>query len=797
MAKKKKNKGLKKVKGFIVFILFVCVIAFVGFFGFKGYQEVNNIYEIIESFEYEYSIDYNEKINLPKEINEQIKIEWKSSNEKVISNSGEIFELGFEEDDTVVTLTGTVVVTYKEFLSPTIQSFLGIEYKQFIEEITIEAKEATDEDKVLFVLNKLELVDETYSSISLPTCLCYESIIIKWDSLNDNVLSDNGVVTTPSVDTDVKIKASIYSNDVVDTKEFTITVLSKEPVLEIIDDNFDNQAPTTQYKTINSTSGVTYYNARIMEVEGAIVEDETDLNATVPSFLRLRNKDENNGSFEILNIENPTTFSFKYKFSGTQKSESSILKITILSNGVETVKEVKVLHLDEYSSYSISLDQYEKVSVKVEHIDEWSTDTYLDIDDVNMDTNVSMSDIEEWVINNTPTSVSKAVILPFTTQYGGSITWSSNNIALTKDGIVTRSEKSQTVTLTATLKYLDKESTITIEVVVKGLGAVQALEIYFIDIGKYGASDCGECTYIKFGDIDIIVDSGDHFDTTKQAITEAINQRLEDDTIEYIIATHPDADHIGGMPVLFENYKVETLIKFEGTYTSNKYKKLEEAWKNEGCMVYQIQSDIISKNKGEKFITLSNDVFISFVDTTYYTSEESNGKSIVFTLDAYGKRLLMTGDADNASGHTDLEEKYQDKIGKIDILKVVHHGTTNGTTIEFLNAIKPEVAIICNGNYLGNKHGHPTPTCINNLYAYDKDIKVYAITGGGTIDGVANLKNKTYKCSSEDRFNQRNGLITIIIDNNGYEISSEYFGKNLIELKQTHYYQAIISNGLG
>ena len=179
MAKKKKNKGLKKVKGFIAFILFVCVIAFVGFFGFKGYQEVNNIYEIIESFEYEYSIDYNEKINLPKEINEQIKIEWKSSNEKVISNSGEIFELGFEEDDTVVTLTGTVVVTYKEFLSPTIQSFLGIEYKQFIEEITIEANEATDEDKVLFVLNKLELVDEIYSSISLPTCLCYESIIIK------------------------------------------------------------------------------------------------------------------------------------------------------------------------------------------------------------------------------------------------------------------------------------------------------------------------------------------------------------------------------------------------------------------------------------------------------------------------------------------------------------------------------------------------------------------------------------------------------------------------------------------
>ena len=153
------------------------------------------------------------------------------------------------------------------------------------------------------------------------------------------------------------------------------------------------------------------------------------------------------------------------------------------------------------------------------------------------------------------------------------------------------------------------------------------------------------------------------------------------------------------MAALFENFTIETLIKFEGEYTTQKYQKMKTAYINEGCEVYEIKSDIIDQNKENKFISLSNDVFINFMDTSYYTSDESNGKSIVFTLEAYGTRVLMTGDADNASGHTDLEQKYMNQVGDIDILKVVHHGTANGTSIDYLNTVDPEVAIICNGNY--------------------------------------------------------------------------------------------------
>jgi len=542
-----------------------------------------------------------------------------------------------------------------------------------------------------------------------------------------------------------------------------------------------------------------YYNARIMEVEGATSSDN-DVNATIPSFIRLRNQDDNNGSFEILDVIAPTNFSFKYKFAGSQKSETSKIKITLSSGTIVENIEFIVKHTEEYLEYNLNLTTYdfEKVNIKVEFIDEWSTDTYLDIDDVKACSNVSIDNTKEWIINNTPTSISKSVILPFTTEFGGIISWeSSDSKVLSKEGIVNRPEQSKNITLTATITYLNKTEIVTIEIVVKGKESVEALEIYFIDIGKYGAGDCGECTYIKFCDVDIIVDAGDHFEATIQAINETINQKLEDDVIEYVIATHPDGDHIGGMAALFENYSIENLIKFEGEYTTQKYQKMKTAYINEGCKVYEIKSDIIDQNKGEKFITLSSDIFINFIDTSYYTSDESNGKSIVFTLEAYGTKVLMTGDADNATGHTDLELKYKDQVGNIDILKVVHHGTSNGTSMEFLNTVDPEVAIICNGNYLGNKHAHPHPTALKNLYTYDSNIKVYAITGGGTIDGVVNKSNNTYKCSSEDRFNQRNGLITVVIDNNGYTLNSEYYGDNILEINQTIYYQSIVANNLG
>lgn len=113
-------------------------------------------------------------------------------------------------------------------------------------------------------------------------------------------------------------------------------------------------------------------------------------------------------------------------------------------------------------------------------------------------------------------------------------------------------------------------------------------------------------------------------------------------------------------------------------------------------------------------------------------------------------------------------------VGDVDILKVVHHGTKNGTTTSFLEAVTPEVAIITNGNYLGNANGHPTPEAINRIYQYNNKTKIYSVTGGN---------GKTV-----DRFHQRNGMITIEITNNEYYVRSEYYNDVPIELSSTDFW---------
>ena len=98
---------------------------------------------------------------------------------------------------------------------------------------------------------------------------------------------------------------------------------------------------------------------------------------------------------------------------------------------------------------------------------------------------------------------------------------------------------------------------------------------------------------------------------------------------------------------------------------------------------------------------------------------------------------------------------------------------------------------ITNGNYFGNKHGHPSYEAVSNLYEYDPNMKVYAVVGGS---GENCELGTSFECpengDGENRFYQRNGMITITIDNNGYSFTSEYNGDNLIEIKDTDFYKA-------
>ena len=112
--------------------------------------------------------------------------------------------------------------------------------------------------------------------------------------------------------------------------------------------------------------------------------------------------------WKINNIYKANLFLFGYCFAGSQKSVGSKLVVTIIADGQEIKEEFDVLHGEELRFYSKELSQYTNVSIKVEHIDEWSTDTYLDIFMVTVYAKPSEKDLQEWVISNTPTKLSKS-----------------------------------------------------------------------------------------------------------------------------------------------------------------------------------------------------------------------------------------------------------------------------------------------------------------------------------------------------------------------------------------------------
>ena len=229
MAKKKQKKRQKKTsvfKSLFIFIFVMALVGVVGFFGFKSYTELNEIKQTIE--EYEFSIDEESitDLTLPTQINDKIQIEWTSSNPNIIANDGKVTQPSFEEEGVNVTLTAQLVISYEEILSEYLVSFLIGEIEPYSFTVYVPAKEATDEDKVNLVLDKLTIANQIYDSIKLPQTASFEGINITWSSSNKAVLSNTGNITRPDDNTEVTLTATVSLNNVSLDKEFKVLVLN-------------------------------------------------------------------------------------------------------------------------------------------------------------------------------------------------------------------------------------------------------------------------------------------------------------------------------------------------------------------------------------------------------------------------------------------------------------------------------------------------------------------------------------------------------------------------------------------
>lgn len=171
---------------------------------------------------------------------------------------------------------------------------------------------------------------------------------------------------------------------------------------------------------------------------------------------------------------------------------------------------------------------------------------------------------------------------------------------------------------------------------------------------------------------------------------------LNDREIDYVLTTHPDADHIGGLSEVLERFEVNNLIMTENESDTPIWQLAKRAVLNENAKVIMARrGQLIDLGAGVQLEILFPDI-----DPTEL---ESNTSSIVARL-TYGERsFLLTGDSPKA-----IEEYLVLIEGanlESDVLKVGHHGSRTSTSLMFLAEVSPKYAVISAGK--NNSYGHP------------------------------------------------------------------------------------------
>ena len=238
------------------------------------------------------------------------------------------------------------------------------------------------------------------------------------------------------------------------------------------------------------------------------------------------------------------------------------------------------------------------------------------------------------------------------------------------------------------------------------------LTVHFIDVGQ------GDSILLDLGDTEVLIDGGDK----SPGVVSYINDYV-DGTIEVMVATHPHADHIGGLIGVLGAFKVDEIWLNGDTSTSGTYSQFMSAVDSEGAEVHIARRGDTIHAGNLTFSVLS----------PVNLGSDTNDNSIVLSL-SYGQvDFLFTGDAQKEAEASMLAA---DIVPDVDILKVGHHGSRTASSIQFLQAAKPECAIYMAG--IGNSYGHPHPETISNLC--EIGAKIYGTDIHGTItittDGV-------------------------------------------------------------
>lgn len=172
--------------------------------------------------------------------------------------------------------------------------------------------------------------------------------------------------------------------------------------------------------------------------------------------------------------------------------------------------------------------------------------------------------------------------------------------------------------------------------------------------------------------------------------------------IDYLVATHPHEDHIGGMAAVLRRFEIDRVYMPKVTHNTKTYEDLLKSIQAEGLKINTASAGVEIIN--------SEDLRAEIIAPNNAAYEDINNYSAVIKL-TFGKvSFLLTGDAEAQS---EKEMLVNSPSLRADVLKVGHHGSYSSTSQSFLNGVKPKYAVISNGD--DNAYGFPHALTLQKL----------------------------------------------------------------------------------
>lgn len=235
------------------------------------------------------------------------------------------------------------------------------------------------------------------------------------------------------------------------------------------------------------------------------------------------------------------------------------------------------------------------------------------------------------------------------------------------------------------------------------------LKVHYIDVGQ------GDSILVQTKDKNILIDAGTR-KNSNNLISYLKKQNIK--KLDYVIATHPHEDHIGGMPKVIEEFEISNFYAPKKTANTKIFKD----------MILQLKNKNLKINVAKEGVSLdlSNNSTLDFLAPIKDSYENINDYSAVVKLTHGNTKFLFTGDAEKTSEKDIINSKADLSA---DVLKVGHHGSHTSSSKEFLDKVNPKTAIISCGK--NNDYGHPHKETMKELNK--RNIKVYRTDIDGTV----------------------------------------------------------------